>query len=296
MRYVATYLLTMTMDAAHLLSAQTNSQPNLAQAFALERDGRPVQAIAAVQTLLDSHSLNEAATGKAWNILALAYQDQGNFPRAQQAYEQSIHILEKLPSKMRDRAMALDDLGGLYLAMGQPDIATKLKVRASRLYMKVEDHAGMAISSSDLAGLAFSQKRIRAGRKYLRQALTEARLTNRLDEDNLAAISSMQGWLAELDRNASLSLTAYQHSLDLWQRLHGEEHPSTGWGYVLVGNAKAEEGELVDGLADMDHGLSILKRTVGQSESAVHEGANRLLARARPDGSARRGRSNQGHR
>lgn len=48
--------------------------------------------------------------------------------------------------------------------------------------------------------------------------------------DNLAAISSMQGWLAQLQGDLSGSLTSYQHSLSLWQRRHGEEHAFTGWG------------------------------------------------------------------
>jgi len=264
LKYVRMCLLTMTVVAAHLLAAQTSPEPSLARALALERDGRTAQAIAAAQALLDSHSLNEAGTGKAWNILGLAYQDQGSFTRAQHAYEQSIHTFERLPSNIRDYAMALDDLGGLYLAMGHPDSATAIKKKTFRLYKKVDDHAGMAIVSSDLAGLALGQKRIRAGRKYLEQALREVRLANHLDDDNLAAVSSMQGWLAELDRDVSLSLTTYQNSLDLWKRRHGEEHPSTGWGYILLGNAKAQGGQLVAGLADMQRGLSILERTLGR--------------------------------
>jgi hypothetical protein len=148
--------------------------------------------------------------------------------------------------------------------MGHPDIATRLKVKTFRLYEKIGDHAGIAIACSDLAGLAFTQKRIRDGRKYLEQALREVLLTNELDDDNLAAISSMQGWLAQLDGNVSLSLTRYQHSFDLWKGRHGEEHPSTGWGYVLLGNVKAEAGQLVSAVADMQHGLAILDRTLGR--------------------------------
>jgi cytochrome c-type biogenesis protein CcmH/NrfG len=78
-----------------VLSAQANPEHNLAAAFALEQDGRTADAIAALHALLDYHVLNESGQGKAWNILGLAYEDQGNFARAQWAYEQSIHVLRR---------------------------------------------------------------------------------------------------------------------------------------------------------------------------------------------------------
>jgi tetratricopeptide (TPR) repeat protein len=119
MSYVKAYpLVLIAVVAARLLSAQTDPQQDLAKAFARERDGRTAQAIVDVQALLNSNSLSALGAGKAGNILGLAYEDEGNFPRAQQAYEQSIRILEKLPSNIRDYAMALDGLGGLYLANG----------------------------------------------------------------------------------------------------------------------------------------------------------------------------------
>jgi len=208
--------------------------------------------------------LNAPDTGKAWNILALAYEDRGDFVDAQRAYERAIRTLEKLPNHIKDHAMALDDLGGLYLAMGHADLAVRIKEKTLHLYEKIGDHEGAAIACSDLAGLALSQRRIRNGRKYLELARREETLASALDDDNLAAISSMQGWLAQLQGDLSASLTSYQLSLSLWQRRHGEEHASTGWGYILVGNIKAEQGQTASALADMQRGLVILDRTLGR--------------------------------
>lgn len=262
MRSLRVYPLILMMVTASLLSAQTNPEQQLAQAFALERDGKAARAIAAVEVLLDSKSLNDAGTGKAWNILGLSYEDQGKFASAQRAYEQSVHTLERSPNNFRDYAMALDDFGGLYVAMGHPEIAVRMKVKALHLYDKIGDHTGIAIACSDLAGLALKEKLVRNARKYLERAQREASLTNDLDDDNRAAISSMQGWLALMDGDILAAITRYEHSLDLWRTRHGEEHPSTGWGYVLLGNAKADAGELVSALADVKRGLAILDRTL----------------------------------
>jgi tetratricopeptide (TPR) repeat protein len=196
--------------------------------------------------------------------LALAYEDQGDFTDAQRAYERSIRALENSPNHVKDYAMALDDLGGLYQAMGHADLAVRIKEKTLHLYKKIGDHEGSAIACSDLAGLALSERRIRNSRKYLRLARREETLASALDDDNLAAISSMQGWLAQLQGDLSRSLTSYQLSLSLWQRRHGEEHASTGWGYILVGNIKAERGQTASALADMQRGLAILDRTLGR--------------------------------
>jgi len=260
--YLST-VMAVIVAAAHLLAAQTNPDPRLAEGFALEREGQTKQSMAAVQALLDSGSLNAPDTGKAWNILALAYEDRGDFIDAQRAYERSIHVLEKLPNHIKDYAMALDDLGGLYLAMGHSELGVRIKEKTLHLYKKIGDHEGTAIACSDLAGLALSQRRIRNGGKYLALARREEILARALDDDNLAAISSMRGWLAQLQGDLSASLTSYQLSLSLWQRRHGEEHASTGWGYILVGNIKAEQGQTASALTDMQHGLAILGRTLG---------------------------------
>ena len=264
MRRLSVMVLVLLACAAHRLAAQTNAGPFLDKAFALERDGRIGEAIAGVRALLESRSLAAPDLGKAWNILGLAFGDEGDFLQAEKAYEHSIRVFQRLPNHTSDYAMVLDDLGGLYLAMGHPDIALKMKVRTFHLYEKIGDHAGMAIASSDLAGLALSQRRVRRAQKYLDRAVREALLTKELDEDNLAAISSMQGWLARLEGDAELSLGKYQRSLDLWKGRHGQQHSFTGLGYVLVGNAEAELGRIAEGLADIQNGLTILDLTVGR--------------------------------
>jgi tetratricopeptide (TPR) repeat protein len=259
--------LLLMVVAAPTLSAQAGAKQSVAQALALERDGRPAQAIVALQTLLDSKSLDALGTGQAWNILGLSYRDQGNFAYAQYAFEQSIRILEGLPNNTREYGMALDNFGGLLLAMGQPEPAGTMRKKALHVYEKTNYHTGIAIACSGLAGLAFSQKQMRQGRRYMERARQEAQLASDLDDDNLAAIFSMQGWMALLDGDVVATVSAYQHSLDLWRKGHGEEHPFTGWGYILLGNAKAQGGELTSALVDLQTGLAVLDRTLGQQNA-----------------------------
>jgi tetratricopeptide (TPR) repeat protein len=246
-----------------LLSQMTPTQ-RLTQAYSLEKEGKPTPAISELQELLDSKSLDTVSTGKAWNILGLAYDDQGNFPFAQHAFEESLHILENLPDNIQDYAMALEDFGGLYVVTGQFEVADKLRTRALGLYEKVGDHGGIARASSDLAGTSFSQKKVRRGSKYLERAVKEARLANDLGDDDRAAIASMQGWQAQLDGDFTMSVVRYGQALDLLTKRHGEEHPYTGWGYLLLGDAHAEAGQLTTALEEMRQGIAILDRTLSR--------------------------------
>jgi tetratricopeptide (TPR) repeat protein len=254
----------LLLITAYPLLAQITPTQRLTSAFALEREGKPAPAIVELQALLNSSSLDALGSGKAWNILGLAYEDLGEFTLSQHAYEESLRILESLPDNIQDYAMALNDFGGLYVTIGQFEIADKMRTKALGIYEKVEDHGGIARTSGDLAGIAFSQKKVARGSKYLERAVKEARLADDLDGDDRVAIASLQGWKAKFDGDVTMSVASYQRALDLSRRLHGEEHPSTGWSYLLLGEAHAEAGQLTNALGEMRQGVAILDHTLSR--------------------------------
>lgn len=248
------------------LMGQIATEQRLTEAFRLEKEGKPAAAITELQSLLDSKSLDAAGIGKAWDILGLAFEDQGNFSASRHAYEQSIHAYEGLPDKPIHYAMTLDDFGELYVATGQFDLAVRMMEKARHLYEAANYHAGVARSSGDLAGAFLSQKKIHEARKNLDRALKEVPLSHDLDDDDLAAIASLQGWLAQCDGDLFGSVSKYQKSLDLLTKYHGEDHVSTGWSYVLLGDVRAETGDLTRSLTEMNRGLAILSRRLNSQD------------------------------
>jgi tetratricopeptide (TPR) repeat protein len=244
------------------LLAQTTAEQRLARAYGLEREGDPKQTIVELKALLAEKILDAPSMGKAWNILGLAYEDLGNYTDAQRSYERSTHSLENLPDHIQDYAMALGDFGDLYGVTGQYEPAARLANKAFRLYETMNDHAGMTRASRSLAGTAFTRRKIRDGRKYLERALKEAQLSSNLDGDDRAALASMQGWLAQLEGNPGMSVLHYQQSLDLLIKRHGEEHLSTGWAYMLLGEAQVDAGQPTAALAAMNRGRAILGHTL----------------------------------
>ena len=208
----------------------------------------------------------------------VAYDDQGDLALSQHAYEESLRILESLPDNVREYAMALDDFGGHYLATDQFEIANRLRMKALSLYENIGDHGGVARTSADLAGTAFSQKKVGDGSKFLKRAIKEARLANDLDEDDRAAMASLKGWQAEFGGDLATSIASYRQALELLRARHGEEHPSTGWGYMLLGGACAETGQLTTALEEMRQGVAVLDRTLNH-ENPKYLGAEMAYSR-----------------
>jgi tetratricopeptide (TPR) repeat protein len=257
-------LVILLLFTAWPVLAQITPAQRLTDAYALEREGKPAPAIVELHALLDSNSLDTLGSGKAWNILGLAYEDLGEFTLSQHAYEESLRILGRLPNNIRDYAMALNDFGGLYVATGQFEVADKMRTKALGIYEKVEDHGGVARAAGDLAGIAFSQKKVASGSKYLERAVKEAGLANDLGDDDRIAIASLQGWKAQFDGDFTVSVARYRQALDMSRKVHGEEHPFTGWDYMLLGEAHAEMGQLTTALGEMRQGVAILDRALGR--------------------------------
>jgi tetratricopeptide (TPR) repeat protein len=103
-----------------------------------------------------------------------------------------------------------------------------------------------------------------SGSHYLERAVKEARAANDLDDDDRAAIASLQGWEALFHDDFTVGVARYRQALDFWKRRHGEEHPYTGWGHLLLGDANAAAGQLTTALEEMRQGIAILDRTLGR--------------------------------
>lgn len=253
------------------LFGQDTPGQKLTEAYRLEREGKAGQAIAQLESLLnskslDSKSLDPAGIGKAWDVLGLAFEDRGDFSASRRAFEQSIQAYESTPNVTIDYAMALDDFGELCVTTGQPALAVKMMERALHNFEAAQDHAGTARAFRDLAGAMFSQNKMRQGRQNLDRAVKESLLTDDLSEDDLANLASLQGWLAQCDGDLRASVSKYQQSLDILRKYHGEGHASTGWGYVLLGQVRAQTGDLSASLTEMVKGLAILGRTLNDQD------------------------------
>jgi tetratricopeptide (TPR) repeat protein len=258
------YRLFLTSFIASVtLWAQENVPQSLHQPFLLEQHGQFDQAVQMLQPLVDTGELRGPDLGKAWTLLGAAYKEQGRFQQAQHAYEQGLRIFEGDERHIADYASTLEYLAALYRAMRQEQDAVKLGLEAAAIDAQLGNHSSLVRIYTDLAGAAIQQHDGKIARAYIRKAVAESQLANSLTDDDRAALASAEAWFASTNGKAQEAITKYRQALDLWTSLHGEQHFLTGWGYVLLGQALAANGESQDGLMDLKRGLTILGQSVG---------------------------------
>jgi ATP/maltotriose-dependent transcriptional regulator MalT len=267
MSYSLNFLIAVVVGGtvtAGTLRAQETSPPRqrLADAFAMENAGQPEAAIIAAQSLIDSHTLARLDQAQALDLEGISYEDLDEPEKAVHALEEAGHLLG--PQDHKERAAVLNNMARVYRAWGHYTIANYLYERALQQAEVVADHGDMARVANNEAGIALSEKKNRQARKYLDRADREAKQATDLDDDDLAATMSMHGWLAFNEGKMRAALESYRKALDLWTEKHGEQHFSTAWGMLLVGQTEAMAGERDAGLRMMRDGLALTAATVGE--------------------------------
>jgi tetratricopeptide (TPR) repeat protein len=255
------FLIAVVLTGAMQASALSTSSEKLVAAFALEMDGHPAQAIAAAQALLETHTLTPLDQARALDLEGMCYQQLDQPQKA-------VHLLEAAqallgPQDGKEMGAALDNMGLVYNGIGNFEVAAHLYGRAFRVYEGMGYHGGMARVANNQAGLALNQRKNRQASKYLDRADRETKLATDLDKDDLAATLSMRGWLALNEGDVTAGVELYRRALRLWKEAHGERHPMTAWGMLLLGQAQALSGEWQDGSRTMGEGLVLIAATLG---------------------------------
>jgi tetratricopeptide (TPR) repeat protein len=265
-------LLSAAALAASILPIASSAQgtspqahEKLAAAFALDTTGHPAEAIVAAERLLASGALSRVEQADALDLKGMCYRELDQPDKAVHALEAAEALLG--PTDTNLQAAILDNLGGIYVLMGNRKVGERLYANSFRLFEAASDHGGMMRVANNQASLALDEKKDRHARKYLERSDLEAKLATNLDKDDLAALASMHGRLALNQGDTGGAVEAYRQALQLWTEFHGEQHPLTAWGTVLLGQAEALNGHYNQGAQTMGKGLALIKATSGENSS-----------------------------
>jgi tetratricopeptide (TPR) repeat protein len=278
MRRIFLLLLTLSILSPAIRSQQSVHQ-QLDHVFLLEQRGQYDEAIRKLRSLVDAHSdAGIAEMGRAWTLLAVAYEDQGHYQNAQTAFEQALRLFSGDSERLGDYASTLDLFAGLTNLTQGPEIAAKIVTKALKIHERLQDHRAIAMDYLNLAGEEIQTKHVRSAKKRLQQAVFEATLATNFAENDSVVLSDTQGWIANVTGDIKAELAAYLHSMEL--RRHGQpgDCPPMGWAYLFLGNAYADNKEWDQALTNMRQGLDILTRAIGRGNPQYFAG-EALLAK-----------------
>jgi hypothetical protein len=258
-RYLLSCILALFCLNLHPdLHGQDSIAKTLDDARTLARQGRYRQLIDLLTPLLSSSALDTVDRGNALMLVAAGYDAAGNFSESHRALDQALSLLGNDPHHISDYTDALTNLSILYRDVGDVDAMKRTSTKALQLYEQANDHAGLIAIYVVLAENSANQRKPAEAERYLAQAQQASKQVNNIGDDYRIAIIDLQASIALLEGHSMLAISTAREGLDLRIRSNGEQRPANGWGYMLLGKAELQAGDIKSALADMRQGLDLL--------------------------------------
>ena len=253
------------------LCAQELVTERLARASALNEQGSFRAALDALTPVLDAQGIGakEAPAGVAWNLRGLALQSLGNRNEARRSYETAIGILRALPDQQALYASALDNLGSLLAEIGQLDASRSLRMQARELFKSLDDHGGMARTSTELALVAMGRGNRKEARNDLADAFREESLVLKPKIGDIAWMYSAQCLEYEREGDPRPALAAIDHAIALWIQLYGANYYLLSAGYSIRGRVFDMLRDYQSAVNDLRHALELLTQN-SESDKSVY--------------------------
>jgi tetratricopeptide (TPR) repeat protein len=275
MRVTIVLLTSLALAFPSPLQAQRSTSDLIVHAFQLWNGGQPKAAIAILEPMLQAGvNGEERDVGVAWSVLGSAYVDLEMYDKAERAYQRSIQILRAIPSARAQYASAIDSLGTLEDSLRQKDQAKALCEKARHIYEGLGDSGGIAITSTNLAVIAYGKKDFKAARRALERASQAAQHAIGMKDDNIAAMDAVTSALALHDGRDEEAISSIQQAIDHWKRGHGPGYLILGTGYLLRAQVLAKSGDYAGAIADSRQALAITEAAAGRNTFAYASSEN----------------------
>lgn len=242
-----------------------DSPPTVIQrAYSLRMHGNPKAAIAILEPLMQSADATGTEKGVASNVLGSSYLDIESFQKSIQCYEQSIKILSPIASARNQLASAIDNLGAAEARLDQFDDSERLRKRAERIYLEINDHAGLTRVYTNLANVALYRHDRHTAQRYVDQARKQATQTTTLEERDFAALLTTESNLAFLNHDSQQALGKARDAIQDWSRLYGPQSHFVGEVLLISAMARRDAGDFDGALSDVRQAQSILTTDPGK--------------------------------
>ena len=251
--FVCTLLISLT------LHAQVSTVDELTRAAHLNEVGSFSEALRITEHLVGSSATSpDVVSGVAWNVRGLALENLGELDSARRSYETSIEILRATHAPIKQYASALNNLGSLKADLGDLEESSSLRLRALKLYRSVDDHAGAARTSVNLALLALAQRDRKRTRRFLAEAQKEVTLVSNPNTSELAALYNVEAVEDAREGHLDKALNTINNAIELWTASYGSHYYLIATGLCLRGQIHAASRNWDEARVDLVRAINIL--------------------------------------
>jgi len=221
------------------------------------------------------------STATSLNNLALLYDNQGLYAKAEPLYQRALAIYEKaLGPEHPDTATSLNNLAGLYASQGLYAKAEPLYQRALAIDEKAlgPEHPDTAIDLNNLAALYDSQGLYAKAEPLYQRALAIREKVlgpehpdTALSLNNLAALYKSQGLYAKAE-------PLYQRALAVNEKALGPEHPDTALSLNNLAALYKSQGLYAKAEPLYQRALAVNEKALGPEHPGTATSLNNLAA------------------
>ena len=253
-----------TNAAAHTNAApQTNatapqSEPDLSPRQELLRQIAAYEVT--VRNAEADHVGNERLV-KFYLRLAGLYEYAAMYAQSESALHQAIALLQAGPKD--ELAMAISHLAGMHMAMGELHKSEGDLAEALRLRESIGDPVGIAEVWNDLAGIYVRERRYKPALVYAKRAMAVLGDDTKVDpEQRISVRQTLARVLCESHDWGHASMLL-KDALELAKSSYGDDSPSVGFGYFILGYEASLGGDLEEAGEWMHEGTSRMKVDLG---------------------------------
>jgi tetratricopeptide (TPR) repeat protein len=201
--------------------------------------------------------------GRIWSHLGTLYQDAGMYRESEQALEHAMRLLTLPPVSKPDLAMAIDNLGMLYMATGNVKEAERAETKA----LKMREEAGLKSelpkSWNHLATLYLRQHQP-AKAKDLAGRAVDAFFADASasPEDKLGSQLVLASALCQLHQYNE-AIEKLQSTHQMAKEAYGPDTLPAGFSSFLLGYALWKSGDLLSASEPMQEGATTMGKALG---------------------------------
>jgi tetratricopeptide (TPR) repeat protein len=190
----------------------------------------------------EQDGLDPMRLGRLWAHLAIDYQDEAEFTKAESAYNHSLRILKLLPAGQADYANVLDNLGSMYLMQANPAEAERCSRNSLAVREKIGDKLQVARGRWHLAEVEFGRQRAKEARMDALEAYNEmVELKDPQTRDLVSALITLV--YAECSHDGCMDgITHANRSLALARGAKPEDAIGIGQALLALGYAEWKSG------------------------------------------------------
>lgn len=204
----------------------------------------------------------EADRGALWAQLASEYQYAAEFPKAEDAYYRSLHLLKTVPSVRAKYAATLEGLAALYLLYNRVDDSESVWKQALAVHKKLGNPSGIGLSEVHLADVAFARQQFKKAERLALRGMEEMESSS--DPPRAGMLSGfITVTYARCRRgHCGEGLMSAQQAVAFANTRFPAESAPVGFAFMTLGFAEWKSGAVQDGEKAMLHSIQILRTTL----------------------------------